>query len=52
MGNLLLQAMATGHLADLAEGRQAVAASVQRERFEPRPGDAWQDAYGRTQQLF
>jgi rhamnulokinase len=52
MGNLVLQAMATGHLAGLAQGRQAVGASVRRERFEAQPGDAWQEAYGRAQQLF
>jgi rhamnulokinase len=51
MGNALTQAIATGHIGTIAEGREAIAASVQRSRFEPRPIDAWNDAYERFRSL-
>jgi rhamnulokinase len=47
MGNLMVQAIATGHLADLAAGRRAVGASARRETYEPQNTAAWQDAYAR-----
>jgi rhamnulokinase len=51
LGNLVVQAIATGHLPDLASGRRAIAASVARRRYEPGPGDAWLDAYERFHRL-
>jgi rhamnulokinase len=46
-GNLMIQAVATGQLADIASGRQAVAASVERRRFEPERPEAWDEPFQR-----
>jgi rhamnulokinase len=51
LGNVMVQAIATGHLASLAEGRAAIAASIQQEKFDPSPDSGWEDAYARFQQL-
>lgn len=51
LGNVMVQAIATGHLASLAEGRAAIAASIQQEHFDPGPDAGWDDAYERFQQL-
>jgi rhamnulokinase len=51
LGSVLVQAMARGELQSLAEGRQAVAASVSLETFEPRNPAAWGDAYARFTNL-
>jgi rhamnulokinase len=51
LGNVMMQAIATGHLGSLAEGRAAVAASIQQERYEPGAAQPWDDAYGRWQGL-
>ena len=47
LGNVMMQAIATGHLGSVAEGRDAIAASVPQETFEPHTGAGWDDAYGR-----
>ena len=47
LGNIMMQAVATGHLDSIATGRTAVAASFPRQTFEPRPSAAWRDAYAR-----
>jgi rhamnulokinase len=47
LGNVMMQAIATGHLGSIAEGRAAIAASVPQEHFAPRASAAWDDAYGR-----
>jgi flagellar protein FlaI len=39
------QALATGHLDDVSAGRQAIAASIERQHYEPQDGDAWDEAY-------
>ena len=49
LGNIVVQAIATGQLSDIAQGRQAIAASIQQSVFEPRPNDAWEEAYHRFQ---
>ncbi len=46
LGNVMIQAMATGHLGDLASGRQAIAASTPRQHYEPQDAATWQEAYG------
>jgi rhamnulokinase len=51
LGNLMLQAIATGRLADVTAGREAIAASVERQRYDPRPSAAWEDAFGRFCEL-
>jgi rhamnulokinase len=51
LGNVMVQAMATGHLGSLAEAREAVAASITQEEFTPGPATGWDDAFGRFQEL-
>jgi rhamnulokinase len=45
LGNVMLQAVATGHLHDAGEGRAAIAASVNCEALAPQRSDDWDDAY-------
>ena len=47
LGNVLFQAIASGHLSDISAGRQAIAASIDRQHLEPRSDDAWEAAYDR-----
>lgn len=54
LGNVMMQAVATGHLSDVRSGRDAIAQSVQCSTFEPhRPGkrDRWDEAYARFRAL-
>ena len=51
VGNLLVQAVALGELASLAEGRALVARSFAPRRYEPVPDTAWEDARGRFAEL-
>ncbi|HEV2380441.1 MAG TPA: rhamnulokinase family protein [Terriglobia bacterium] len=50
-GNVMVQAIASGRLSDIAQGREAVAASVRQVVFEPRPNDAWEEGYHRFQSV-
>ena len=43
----MFQAIATCRLADLHQGRLALAASVERHHYEPHPTSAWDAAYQR-----
>jgi rhamnulokinase len=53
LGNLLVQAIARGLVADLAEGRRLVAASVAPREYLPgRERAAWEEAAGRFERLF
>jgi rhamnulokinase len=47
MGNVLVQAMATGDIKNLAEARQVVRESFAVKRFEPRDTKPWDKAYQR-----
>jgi rhamnulokinase len=47
LGVIMMQAVATGHLASVAEGRAAIAASIAQEVFTPRAEARWDDAYAR-----
>jgi rhamnulokinase len=47
LGNLLLQAMATGHLPDLAAARRAAQASVAQRSYTPGAAPAWAAAVER-----
>jgi rhamnulokinase len=47
LGNVMIQAIATSHLPDLAAGRRAVAASIGQSTFEPGASEAWEQTYGR-----
>jgi rhamnulokinase len=51
LGNVMMQAMATGHLGSLAEAREAVAASIKQEYFTPSPATGWDEAFNRFNQL-
>ena len=50
-GNLLLQAVAAGHLGSLAEGRRLVAQAARPRRFEPREGPGWAEAGERYREI-
>jgi rhamnulokinase len=47
IGNVLVQALALGHIADLREGRALVRGSFEVTTFEPRESAAWDEAYHR-----
>ena len=47
LGNVLVQAIAGGHLASVAEGRALVGVSFPLEVYAPRTGGSWAAAYGR-----
>src|SRR6185437_6590023 len=49
-GNVMLQAIATGHLANIGAGRAAIAASIQRMTYIPQRTDVWDEAYARMEQ--
>ena len=51
LGNVMLQAVATGHIENVSAGRAAIAASVECVTLAPRPGDAWDEAYARFQAI-
>ena len=44
-GNVMLQAMATGHLRDVKAGRASMAESVQCISYFPQPNSAWDEAF-------
>jgi rhamnulokinase len=50
-GNVLLQALASGRLASLAEGRRLVARTVNPRRFEPRERPGWREAGERYREI-
>ncbi|WZO98504.1 rhamnulokinase family protein [Isosphaeraceae bacterium EP7] len=50
-GNILLQLISRGKLANLAEAREVVARSFEVEVHEPRNTQAWEDAAGRFERL-
>jgi rhamnulokinase len=47
VGNMLVQALALGHVGSLAEIREIVRASFELERYEPRQTTQWDRAYER-----
>ena len=50
-GNVLLQAVASGRLSSLAEGRRLVAAAVRPRVFEPREKPGWREAAERYREI-
>jgi hypothetical protein len=50
-GNLLVQAVATGALGSLAEGRRRVAEAVRPRRYEPRDRPGWKEAADRYREI-
>ncbi|HET6250931.1 MAG TPA: rhamnulokinase family protein [Tepidisphaeraceae bacterium] len=51
IGNILVQAMATGDVKSLADARAIVRASFDVKRYEPRDAGKWDEAYGRFKGL-
>lgn len=51
IGNALLQAMALGHLASLAEVREIVQNSFELTTYDPRPSARWDESYDRFLRL-
>jgi rhamnulokinase len=51
LGNAVVQAMARGRLGTLQEGRDVIRRSFPPAAFEPRAPRAWDEAYGRFQEL-
>jgi len=51
LGNGLVQLIAAGFIASLAEGRELVKRSFPTTRYEPRATPAWEDAYRRFEGL-
>jgi rhamnulokinase len=45
LGNALVQAVATGHLRDIADGQEALKRSVQFRSYFPQNRSAWREAY-------
>ena len=50
-GNVLLQAIASGRLASLAEGRRLVAEAIRPRCFEPRERPGWREAAERYREI-
>ena len=51
LGNVMMQAIATGCISGFDEGRTCVAESSECVTFEPRATDSWSDAYARFHSL-
>jgi rhamnulokinase len=51
LGNVMLQAVATGHLSNVRSGRAAIAESVQCTTFSPHRPDGWEEAYAHFRAL-
>jgi rhamnulokinase len=51
LGNIMVQALATGHLAAIDAGRQAVATSVHQTTYLPHPSADWDSAFARFDRL-
>jgi rhamnulokinase len=51
LGNLLAQAIATGHIGDFQQGRIAIAESFHCETYEPHPSERWDEVFEKFQQL-
>ncbi len=51
IGNILVQAIATGEISSLAEGRAIVKNSFEVETYEPHETDAWDESYARYLEL-
>jgi rhamnulokinase len=50
-GNIMLQAIALGHVASLAAAREIIRHSTQLRRFEPQDSDVWDRAFTRFETL-
>ena len=51
LGNIMVQAVATGHLQDISAGRKAVEASAHLATFDAQPSADWDAAFSRFQSI-
>jgi rhamnulokinase len=51
LGNVMTQAIATGYIGDLRQGRIAVAESCECQTYEPRHSAAWDEAFARFERM-
>lgn len=51
IGNVLVQALALGHIGSLSEGRDLVRSSFELATFDPAPSAAWEEAFERYSRL-
>ncbi|MSP13788.1 MAG: rhamnulokinase [Chloroflexi bacterium] len=51
LGNVLMQAIANGHLPDITTGRQVLATSVAQQTYTPRGKRDWDEAFGKFTHL-
>jgi sugar (pentulose or hexulose) kinase len=51
LGNVMVQAIATGDIANLRQGREAIAASVTLKSYEPNNTEVWDEASERFEKL-
>lgn len=51
IGNIMLQAKASGEVKDIWEMRRIIANSLELKKFEPHDHEAWDEAYGRFLQI-
>lgn len=52
LGNILIQAIAQGHLSDLSEARQVVRESSELRDYEPRDPERWEEQYQKSKVHF
>ena len=51
IGNIMMQAIASGHIGSVAEGREVVARSFEMVSFQPGERQGWDEAYERYKKL-
>jgi len=51
IGNVMMQALALGHVGSLEEAREVIRNSFEVIPYEPTDADAWEEAYGRFQKV-
>ena len=51
LGNIMIQAIATGQIESLEAGRRAIAASVEQSHYTPGDAARWDDAYERFKKI-
>ena len=51
LGNAMVQAVATGHLGDLAEGREAIKSSFECRTYAPALQQGWDEAFERFESV-
>ena len=51
IGNIMVQALALGHVGTLKEIREVIRDSFEPVRYEPQDGEMWEGAYGRFRKI-